>query len=66
MIGESEVERFDLLGVRAVVDRSFPPGLDFTAAILSSLDVEGDAINHWMRHQQERALVGAARGSAAA
>jgi len=66
VIGESEVERFDLLGVRAVVDRSFPPGLDFTAAILNALDVEGDAINNWMRHQQERALVGAARGSAAA
>jgi CPA2 family monovalent cation:H+ antiporter-2 len=53
---EDEVGLFELLGVRAIVDRSFPPGLDFTAAVLSALGINVDAIDEWMRHQQERAL----------
>jgi hypothetical protein len=43
---EKDVERFNLLGVRGIVDRGFPPGLDFTAAILRALNVDGDAIDN--------------------
>jgi Kef-type K+ transport system membrane component KefB len=53
---EEEAGLFELLGVRAVVDRSLPPGLDFTAAVLSALGINVEAIDEWMRHQQERAL----------
>ena len=55
---DAEAERFHALGLRAVVDRSFPPGLDLAAAVLGELGIDADALTGWMRRQQERALGG--------
>lgn len=51
-----EAKRFEALGVRAVVNRSFPPGLDFAAAVLGQFGIGGVALADWMQHQQDRAL----------
>jgi CPA2 family monovalent cation:H+ antiporter-2 len=53
---QDEAARLGALGLRAVVDRSFPPGVDLAAAVLAELGVEADAIAGWMRREQERAL----------
>ena len=52
--------RFRAVGMRPVVNRSYPPGLDLAAAVLRSQDIDEERIGDWMRGQQERAL--AARG----
>ena len=62
----AEAERFHTLGIRAVVDRSFPPGLDLAAAVLGKLGIDADAVTGWMRRQQRRALGGAEEAVAAA
>lgn len=51
-----ERSRFEAVGMRPVVNRSFPPGLDLAAEVLRSQGVEWDQIQHWMARQQERAL----------
>ena len=53
---DREAERFRGIGLRAVVDRSFPPGLDLATAVLGELGIEADSLSRWMRHQQERSL----------
>jgi K+:H+ antiporter len=55
---ENDVEkaRFDALGMRAVVTRSFPKGLDLAAAVLKEHGVSDEKILDWMRRQQEQAL----------
>ena len=55
---DTEAERFHALGICAVVDRSFPPGLDLAAAVLGELGIDADALTDWMRRQQKRALGG--------
>ena len=62
----AEAERFHALGIRAVVDRSFPPGLDLAAAVLGTLGIDADALTGWMRRQQRRALGGAEESVVAA
>ena len=52
---EAEAERFRTLGVRPIVGRSAPPGLDLSAAILGEFGVEPAAVADWMRRQQARA-----------
>ncbi|HET6466927.1 MAG TPA: cation:proton antiporter [Geminicoccaceae bacterium] len=49
-------ERFAALGMRAVVDRSHPKGLDLAATVLRAQGVDDDEVDAWMRRQQERAL----------
>jgi CPA2 family monovalent cation:H+ antiporter-2 len=53
---ETEAARFQTLGVRTVIDRSVPRGLDLASQVLGVLGVEPARIGEWMRQQQERAL----------
>jgi monovalent cation:proton antiporter-2 (CPA2) family protein len=63
---EAEKARFEAIGMRSVVNRSVPRGLDLAAAVLRSQAVDEGRIQAWMQRQQERALVAtAARGTAA-
>jgi CPA2 family monovalent cation:H+ antiporter-2 len=55
-VEDSEAAQFDALGMRAVVSRSVPKGLELAAAILAHQGVERSAIAAWMRRQQDRAL----------
>jgi monovalent cation:H+ antiporter-2, CPA2 family len=56
--------RFEAIGMRAVVNRSVPRGLDLAAAVLRSQGVDEAKILGWMQRQQERALeAAAARGA---
>jgi CPA2 family monovalent cation:H+ antiporter-2 len=48
--------RFEAIGMRAVVNRSVPRGLDLAAAVLRSQGVDEDRIMTWMQREQERAL----------
>jgi monovalent cation:proton antiporter-2 (CPA2) family protein len=48
--------RFEALGMRGVVNRSVPRGLDLAAAVLRSQGVDEDRIMTWMQREQERAL----------
>ena len=51
--------RFEALGMRAVINRSTPRGLDLAAAVLRAQGLEEDRIRAWMQRQQERALAAA-------
>ena len=53
---EGEKKKFEALGMRAIVARSFPKGLDMAAAVLKAHDVDELKIENWMRRQQEKAL----------
>jgi len=61
----SEAERFRELGMRAVVDRSVPPGLDLAVAVLTELGLDEQAIGSWMRRYQARALASSGKDLAA-
>jgi CPA2 family monovalent cation:H+ antiporter-2 len=50
-----ERDRFEALGMRAIVDESAPRGLDLAAAVLAEMGIEPAAIEGWSRRQQERA-----------
>jgi hypothetical protein len=64
---EDDRTRFEAIGMRPVVNRSVPRGLDVAAAVLRSQGVDEPRIRGWMQRQQERALEAAAtRGPAAA
>jgi monovalent cation:H+ antiporter-2, CPA2 family len=64
---EEDRTRFEAIGMRPVVNRSVPRGLDVAAAVLRSQGVDEPRIRGWMQRQQERALEAAAtRGPAAA
>ena len=54
--------RYEKLGLRPVVDRSMPRGLDLAAAVLRFEHVDEASIAAWMQRQQERALQAAAAG----
>jgi len=53
---EEDRQRFEAIGMRAVVSRSTPRGLDLAAAVLAHQGVEQRKIAAWMRRQQGRAL----------
>lgn len=53
---EDDEARFKAVGMRAVVDRSVPRGLDLAAAVLRSQNIDEDSIRTWMQRQQERVL----------
>jgi CPA2 family monovalent cation:H+ antiporter-2 len=63
---EQERSRFEAIGMRAVVSRSVPRGLDLAAAVLRSQGVDEARIATWMQRQQDRALDAAARRTAVA
>jgi monovalent cation:H+ antiporter-2, CPA2 family len=65
---EEDRARFEAIGMRPVVNRSVPRGLDLAAAVLRSQAVDQARIQAWMQRQQERALEAAAvrRATAAA
>ncbi|HGG59410.1 MAG TPA: potassium transporter KefB [Gammaproteobacteria bacterium] len=46
-------KRFDDLGMQAVYQQSFPPGLDLAAAVLKTQGIDDKRIGAWMRRQQE-------------
>ncbi len=48
--------RFEAVGMRPVVNRSVPRGIDLAAAVLRCQRVDEAKIQAWMRRQQERAL----------
>lgn len=48
--------QFEGLGMNAIVDRSFPKGLDIAAATLRAHNIEEGKIEDWMQRQQARAL----------
>ena len=53
---DEERARFEALGMRAVVNRSTPRGLELAAAVLRVRGLEEERIGAWMQRQQERAL----------
>jgi monovalent cation:H+ antiporter-2, CPA2 family len=57
---EADRARFEAIGMRPVVNRSVPRGLDVAAAVLRSQAVDEARIQAWMQRQQERALEAAA------
>jgi monovalent cation:H+ antiporter-2, CPA2 family len=57
---EADKARFEAIGMRPVVNRSVPRGLDLAAAVLRSQAVDEAKIQTWMQRQQERALEAAA------
>jgi CPA2 family monovalent cation:H+ antiporter-2 len=52
--------RFESIGMRPVVARSAPRGLDLAAAVLRSQGVADEQVRAWMQREQERALEAAA------
>jgi CPA2 family monovalent cation:H+ antiporter-2 len=53
---QEEKARYEKLGLRPVIDRSIPRGLDLAAAVLHHQGVDQANIEAWMRRQQERAF----------
>ncbi|GJL51381.1 MAG: potassium transporter [Nitrospirales bacterium] len=53
---DEERKKFGLLGMNAVVTRSFPKGIDLAEAVLSDQAVPGHKISQWIRRQQEQAF----------
>jgi CPA2 family monovalent cation:H+ antiporter-2 len=53
---DEERARFEALGMRAIVNRSVPKGLDLAAEVLRAHGVSNDEVQEWMRRQQEQAL----------
>jgi monovalent cation:proton antiporter-2 (CPA2) family protein len=53
---EDEKIRYEKVGLRAVVNRSIPRGLDLAATVLRYQQIDEAKIQEWMRRQQERAL----------
>ncbi len=51
--------RFEALGMRPVINRSTPRGLDLAAAVLRAEGIGEESIRAWMQRQQERALTAA-------
>lgn len=53
---EEEKQKFEALGMKAIVTRSVPKGIALAAAVLQEHQVSGDKIEKWMRQVQEEAL----------
>jgi CPA2 family monovalent cation:H+ antiporter-2 len=53
---DAEKLRFEALGMKAVVSRSVPKGLDLAAAVLKEQGISDQEIHEWMQRQQEQAL----------
>ncbi len=56
-VGDEQGARsFRALSLDPVFDRSFPPGLDLSVAVLNAQQVPEEKIQKWMQRQQARAL----------
>jgi len=55
---DQEKEKFDALGMQAIVENSFPRGLDIAAVVSAVHNIEASKINKWMKRQQEKKLDG--------
>jgi monovalent cation:proton antiporter-2 (CPA2) family protein len=53
---DAEKARFEMLGMKAVVIRSIPRGLDLAVAVLKEQGISDQEIYEWMHRQQEKAL----------
>ncbi|HLY36406.1 MAG TPA: cation:proton antiporter [Candidatus Binatia bacterium] len=53
---EEDRQRFEAIGMHAVVSRSTPHGLELAAAVLAHQGVEQRKIAGWLRREQQRAL----------
>jgi len=53
---EEDRARFESIGMRPIVNRSAPRGLDLAAELLRSQGVADEKVRAWMRREQERAL----------
>jgi monovalent cation:proton antiporter-2 (CPA2) family protein len=53
---DEDKARFEAVGMRPIVNRSIPRGLDLAAAVLRCQRVDEAKIHDWMRRQQERTL----------
>ncbi|HIO92028.1 MAG TPA: potassium transporter KefB [Leucothrix mucor] len=54
---EDEREQFSALGMQAIIEQSFPRGLDIAVTVLSKYGIESDQIKKWMLRQQENELL---------
>jgi len=55
---DTEYSSFNALGMNAVVENSFPKGLDMAAAVLVEHEIDKEKINKWMKRQQNHELDG--------
>jgi CPA2 family monovalent cation:H+ antiporter-2 len=53
---DADRQRFEAIGMRVVVSRSTPRGLELAAAVLAHHGVEQRKVAAWMQRQQQRAL----------
>ncbi|MEE9444841.1 MAG: cation:proton antiporter [Cocleimonas sp.] len=53
---EEEKEKFDALGMLAVIQNSFPRGLDMAVAVSTEHEIAKSKISKWMKRQQEQEL----------
>ena len=53
---ETDKIRFDALGMHAVIQQSFPRGLDMAAAVLDEHQVEKKKLHNWIKRQQTQEL----------
>ncbi len=53
---EEKQQQFEALGLNAIIDRSFPKGLDIATAVLKCHNIDEKKISEWMKRQQSRAL----------
>src|SRR5262249_20410958 len=63
---DEERQRFEAIGMRAVISRSIPKGLELAAAVLAHHGVDERKIAAWMRREQDRALEAVASEAAVA
>lgn len=53
---EEEKIQFDALGMLAIIEASFPDGLDSAAAVLYERDLDEQKIQKWLQRQQDKEL----------
>ena len=53
---KTEREQFLTLGMQAIIEQSFPRGLDTAAAVLRSHGIGNEQLKNWMQRQQENEL----------
>src|SRR5262249_51918417 len=64
--GDEDRQRFEAIGMRTVISRSIPRGLELAAAVLAHHGVDRRKIAAWMGREQDRALEAVASESVVA
>lgn len=54
---EAERKQFSSLGMHAVIEQSFPRGLDIAVTVLNKYGIKNDQVKKWMLRQQENELL---------